>query len=596
MVVDFSFVLLFGVVFFALLLFLKEVFPVDVTAILVMVLLMLLRLVTPEEGISGFSNHAVITILAMFILSAGVERTGLIHLLSVRVFGFVGSNELLQLVVVMLLVAPLSGFLNNAAIVAILLPFVMNLSKVSKTSPSKLLIPLSYVSMSAGMLTIIGTSTNLLTNSILQRYEQSPETAHLDLAPFSMFEFWKIGSVVLALTMVYFLLIGYWLLPRRKSEEVRTAVDGQKFTFELRIPVGSDLAGMMIKDSILRKRYKVQIIKLKRGRKRWKEGLSKKILREGDVLTVKAVGESLFNLESEPSVEVLVEDLQKKAKPEETLKMIVPQGSRFIGRKVEDLHLDVRYKAAVMAVSKGLKTITGPLENVRLDLGDMLLVKTTSEHLEKLEKNRNLLIIDYVESSYRKDKRTIALLIVSLVVVVAALGFYPIVVTSLAGAVVMILAGVLTSEEAYRSVRWEVIFLLAGLIPLGIALENSGATAIIVNGVSFLALGLPVYWVLVGFYVFTTVFTEVVSNNASVILLVPIGIELAVALGFNPYLLVLVIMFAASTSFLTPVGYKTNTMVYGTGVYRFSDFFRAGFLLNLILAFVTPQAIIWIWA
>ncbi len=594
--VELSIVLVFGVIFFALLMFLKEVFPVDVTAILVMVLLMLLRLVSPEEGISGFSNHAVITILAMFILSAGIERTGLIHLLSVRVFGLVGSNELLQLVVVMLLVAPLSGFLNNAAIVAVLLPFVMNLSRVSKTSPSKLLIPLSYVSMSAGMLTIIGTSTNLLTNSILQRYEQSPETSHLGLSPFTLFEFWKIGLVVLSITMLYFLLIGYRLLPRKKGEEADIAAKAQKYTFELNIPEGSALAGQMIKDSILRKRYKARIIKLQRGDKKWKDGFSKKVLQENDVLTVEAPGESLFNLESEPGVEVLVEDLHKKAKPEETLQMIIPQNSRFIGKKVGDLHLDVKYKAAVMAVSKGLKTITGPLEGVRLSLGDMLLVKTTSEHLEKLKKDRDLLIIEYIESSYRKDKRLIALLIVTLVVVVAALGYYPIVVTALAGSVLMILAGVVTSEEAYGAVRWEVIFLLAGLIPLGIALENSGATSLVADGVSTIAAGLSVYWVLVGFYAFTTVFTEIVSNNASVILLVPIGIELALLLGIDPYLVVLVIMFAASTSFLSPVGYKTNTMVYGTGVYRFTDFFRAGFLLNLLLALITPFAIMRIWA
>jgi di/tricarboxylate transporter len=594
-VIDFNILLVMGIVVLALVLFLREILPIDVTAITIMVILMLLKLVTPEEGVSGFSNHAVVTILAMFILSAGIERTGLINTLSLKIFGFVGSNEPLQLLMVMILTAPFSAFLNNAAIVAIMLPFVMNLTKISKTSPSKLLIPLSYVSMSAGMLTIIGTSTNLLTNSILSRYAGSPETSHLDLAPFNMFDFWKIGLIVLLTTIVYFLLIGYWILPRRKGGELVEAVKLHKYTFEVSVLEGSKLVGQMIKDSILRKKYRMKILKLKRGNKKWKDNLSRKVLEEGDILTIQALGESIFNLESESGVKILAEDLHKEAEAEETLQLIVPQGSRFIGKRVEDLHLDVKYKAVVMAVRKGLKTVTGPLESVKLSLGDLLLVKTTSEHLEKLKTHRDLLIIDYLESSYRKEKRLLAIGIVALVVIVAALGFYPIVVTALAGALLMILSGIVTSEEAYRAVRWEVIFLLAGLIPLGIALEKSGAASLIATEVSMLARGLSVYWVLVGFYAFTTVFTEIVSNNASVILLIPIGIDLAILLGINPYLLVLVIMFAASTSFLTPVGYKTNTMVYGTGVYSFFDFLRTGILLNIALAIITPFFIMRIW-
>ncbi|MFQ5901954.1 MAG: SLC13 family permease, partial [Thermodesulfobacteriota bacterium] len=567
----------------------------DITAIMVMVLLMLLKLVTPEEGISGFSNHAVITILAMFILSAGIEKTGLIHMLSVRIFGLVGSNEILQLLMVMVLVAPLSGFLNNAAIVAVLLPFVINLSRVSKTHPSKLLIPLSYVSMAAGMLTIIGTSTNLLTNSILSRYANSPETSHLGLSPFNMFDFWKIGMVVLITTMIYFLIIGYWLLPKKKEEKAMETLKGHKYIFEIKILEGSGLTGQMIKDSIFRKKYRMRILKMKRGNIKWKDNFSRRVLQEEDILTIEATRESLIDLESEPGIEILIEDLHKEADPEETIQMIVPQGSRFIGKKIGDLHLDIKYKAAVMAVSKGLKTITGPLENVRLSLADMLLLKTTSDHIEKLKKDRDLLIIDYLDTSYRRDKRLIAIVIVAFVVVVAALGLYPIVVTSLTGALLMILFGVVTSEEAYRAVRWEVIFLLAGLIPLGIALENTGATSLIADRISNIAVGFSVYWVLVGFYVFTTLITEIVSNNASVILLIPIGIDLAVLLGIDPYLLILVIMFAASTSFLTPVGYKTNTMVYGTGVYKFFDFFKVGILLNALLAIITPLVIMRIW-
>jgi di/tricarboxylate transporter len=410
-----------------------------------------------------------------------------------------------------------------------------------------------------------------------------------------MFDFWKIGMVVLLITMIYFLVIGYWLLPKNKDETAVETLKGHKYIFEIKVVKGSGLIGQMIKDSIFRKKYKMKILKVKRGNIKWKDNFSRRVLEEEDILTIEAKRESLIDLESEPGIEILIEDLYKEAEPEETIQMIVPQGSRFIGKKISDLHLDIKYKAVVMAVNKGLKTITGPLENVRLSLADMLLLKTTSDHIEKLKKDKDLVIIDYLDASYRRDKRLIAIVIIAFVVIVAALDLYPIVVTSLTGALLMILFGVVTSDEAYRAVRWEVIFLLAGLIPLGIALENTGATSLIANQISYIAVGLSVYWVLVGFYIFTTLFTEIVSNNASVILLIPIGIDLAVLIGIDPYLLILVIMFAASTSFLTPVGYKTNTMVYGTGVYKFFDFFKVGILLNTLLAIITPFVIMRIW-
>jgi len=583
---DLNIVLVLGVVVLAFYLFVKEVFPVDVTALFIMAILMLTKLVTPEEAISGFSNHAVITILSMFVLSTGIEKTGIIHALSLRIFGLVGSKSYLQLIMVMLLVAPFSGFLNNAAIVAILLPFVMNLTKMSKTSPSKLLIPLSYVSMSAGMLTLIGTSTNLLANSVLPRF---------GLASFNMFDFWDIGLIVLGITILYFMIIGYWLLPKNHKQSLDSPYENLNYTFEVKLNKNSKLIGKKIKDSILRKKYKVKILKLRRANQTWDSQFSNRMLKEGDIITIDAPRDVLLNLESESGVDISLEELHKEAASIETMQMIVPHDSRYIGKKIKDLNLNKKYKAIVMAVRKGQKRITERIDEVKLQIGDMLLLKTTSDFVDDLKSNPNLMVMEQLEASYRKDKTLTAVLIMFGVVGFAALGVYPILVTSLIGVILMLLTGVITTDETYHAIRWEVIFLLAGLIPLGIALEKSGTASFIASIISKLTSGLPILYVLIGFYIFTTLMTEVLSNNASVILLVPIGIDLAARLNMNPYLFVLVIMFAASTSFLTPVGYKTNTMVYGTGVYKFSDFFKVGVWLNMILAVITPYLILKLW-
>lgn len=585
----FQIALVFIIIAVVLYLFVKEIFPIDVTALLVMVTLMLLRLVDTHEGVSGFSNEAVLTILAMFILSAGIEKTGLIHSLSIRIFGLTGSNEFLQLLFIMIFVAPISSIMNNAPIVAIMIPFVLNLTKMSKTRPSKLLIPLSYVSMSAGKLTLIGTSTNLLAASILPR---------MGMEPFGMFSFWKIGLAVMSITIVYFLTIGYWILPKKGAAKDTDIYKHLKFVSEIIILENSKLIGKKIKDTIIRKKYKLKILNLHRGEKIWDENFSNRVLQANDIITIESARDTLFNLEAEAGVKIVIEEMKKQKSESETLNMIVPQGSQYIGKKIIDL--DLKKKAAIIAVRHGARKITKRLEKIKIHIGDLLLLKTSKNNGERLRKDPNLILIDELEVNYRKDKRFLALAIIAGVILFAAFGIFPIMLTALVGVILMFFSGIITPQEAYSSIRWEIIFLLAGLIPLGIALEKSGGAALIAEQLSKLLTTLPTEWVspitvMIGFYIFTTLLTEILSNNASVILLVPIAINLAKEIGIDPYLMVLVVMFAASTSYLSPVGYKTNTMVYGTGVYKFKDFFRVGILLNIILAFVAPYLIMFLW-
>ena len=522
----------------------------------------------------------------MFILSAGIEKTGLIHTLSIKIFGLTGSSQFLQLLFIMIMVAPFSAIMNNAPIVAVMIPFVLSLTKMSKTSPSKLLIPLSFVSMAAGNLTLIGTSTNLLANSIITR---------TGMAPFGIFSFWKIGLYITGIVVLYFLTIGYWILPKKSNKKLEYENSGLPFTFEIEIIEKSKLIGEKIKSTILRKKYDLRILSLHREKKKWKENFSNRVLQLGDILTIESSRETLMNLEEETGVKILVEDFQIDPTKNEVLNMVIPHGSHYIGKKIEDLDLRKKYGALIVGIRKGALRITKRLEKIKLNLGDLILLKTTKEDARKIKNDRNLMLVEKIETNYRKDKKLTAILIVVGAVLFAALGIYPILVTAFVGVILMVLTGVLSPKEAYSSVRWEVIFLLAGLIPLGIALEKSGTAAFIAKLLSSFAGNYSHYTVMVGFFIFTTVLTEILSNNASAILLVPIGLDLAKQININPYMMTLVIMMAASTSYLTPIGYKTNTMIYGTGVYKFSDFFKVGALLNLILAFVTPYLILKFW-
>lgn len=583
---EFSIIIVLVIVLFAIFLFIKEIFPTDVTALIIMSLLMLSGLVTAQEGISGFGNEAVLTILAMFVLSSGIEKTGLLHSLSIKIFGLTGSNQFLQLVLIMLVVAVFSSIMNNAAIVAVLIPFVLNLTKMSKTSPSKLLIPLSYISMAAGTMTLIGTSTNLLTNTIIVRS---------GLTPFGIFDFWKIGFCVMAITFVYFLTIGNWLLPKKSEKSPENGNDNFLFTFELKITKNSKLVEKKIKDTLLRKKYNLKIITLHREKNIWRENFSNRTLRAGDILTIESDKNTIRSLEDEIGVKVIIEDLHKDHSKNEILSMIIPQGSFYIGKKIEDLNLKKKYGAFVIAVRKGTRKITERIDKVKLHLGDLLLLKTNKDNAEKIQGDPNLILIEKIENNYKKDKKLIAVLIFLGVILFAALGIYPILTTAFVGLILMILTSVLTTKEAYSSIRWEVIFLLAGLIPLGIAIEKSGVAALIGDFLGKAAANHSHYFVMVVFFIFTTLLTEILSNNASAILLVPIGLELAKKISLDPYMMTLLIMISASTSFLTPIGYQTNTMIYGTGVYKFSDFLRVGLILNIILAFATPFIILKLW-
>jgi len=572
------------IILWALYLFTTEKFPVDITAMLIMIVLIVSGLVTPEQGVSGFSNTATITVLCMFILSAGVERTGVIQKIGNLVFGFVGESEILQLLMISLIIIPLSGFVNNTAAVAIFLPMILNLSNKSNTPATKLLIPLSFISMLGGTLTLLGTSTNILASSVL---EES------GVGGFSMFEFIQIGTIISVVGILYFLTIGRFLLPVRKNTETKGEKLASSFLAELQIKKGSKFIGKTLKEIKFNETFEVEVKKLIKGKKSFVRNLHNQDLEEDDILVIYGDEQRIIELDKRENEKLLLNfdsSLRRMTSDKAKIVKVLLKGKQHTQNKTfGKMGFRSRYPASVIGLHRETAEVnTQRLTDMKLKSGEVFLVKVAQSNLTNLARSSELMLLEEIEHEYDPKKMGTALLIMLSVVLLAAFNILPIMVSALVGVFFMFITKCLSPDEIYRSVAWDVIFLLAGVIPLGIAIQDSGAAIWVANAIGSASFFFSPLIILGLFYLTTTLLTQILSNNAAVVLLMPIAISVAENVdGLGVKALALAVMFAASTCFLSPVGYQTNTMVYGAGNYKFSDFLKVGAPLNLILLFVT---------
>jgi di/tricarboxylate transporter len=579
----------------ALVAFVAEWLPVDLTALCVAIVLILLGLVTPEEGIAGFSNSATVTVMAMFVLSAGITRTGVIQVIRDRLLVWGGKNPHQQVFVLGALVGPISAFINNTAVVAIFLPIVEDWCKKQKISPSKLLIPLSYATVLAGMITVVGTSTNILASGI---------SAKLGYGEFSLFQFTALGLVTFLAGLIYLTIVAPKLLPDRKSSTGEFLEDdyGSKvYLSEVIITPRSNLIGQTLSQSGLQRKFNFDVLELIRNKVHLYQPLADKVLNAGDILIVHSSREELLKIKDERGLEIFADVKFQKGDIESVIttgeeklaEVLILSNSRLIGTTLKDLKFRQRYNATVLAIRRGSELLQGRLGKIPLKFGDLLLVQGPKQSFVGLQTTRELLVLEEKEiESLRQDKGIIALMITLLVIIIAAFDIQPILVTSLVGVVLMVITGCLKPGEVYGSIRWDIIFLLAGLIPLGTAMDNSGTTKWLADNLVAIGGNLSGFWILVFFYLITSVLTEILSNNAAVVLMIPVAVEVAKTLGLNPLAFMYAVTFAASNSYLTPIGYQTNTMVYAPGGYKFLDFTRLGAPLNLILTILTPSLIV----
>ncbi len=601
-----SIVLTLSVVALALVCCIGEWLPLDVVALSTTALLMVLGLVSPEEGISGFGNPATVTVMAMFILSAGISRTGAIQEVNNLLLRWGGKHPSRQIMTLGAIAGPITAFINNTAVVAVFLPIVEDWCTKEKISASKLLIPLSYITILGGTVTVVGTSTNILASGISKQ---------LGYGEFSIFQFTRLGVVAFLVGLVYLAFVAPALLPNRKQIDVKTSSSSaaDRYISEIVITPGSTLIGQTVASSCLKRsercphqRFDIDVLEIISGSARFFQPFGRRALKAGDILLVQASLGDLLQIKDEKGIEILPEIKFNRVSPayenqtkdsddeEGVTELLITSNSDLVGSSLKELRFQQRYNAIVLATRRGGADLARErLSDMPLRFGDVLLVQGPKQSLSGLHSSHDFLVLSQRDIDLaRRDKAGIAVLIGLGVVVTAALDIFPIVVGSLLGAVLMVLTGCLKPGELYSAVRWNIIFLLAGLIPLGIAMENSGATQWLAGNLVNVSGALPDYGLLVFFFVLTSVLTEVLSNNTAVILLLPIAAEVASSLDLNPLSFILAVTFAASSSFLTPIGYQTNTMVYGPGGYKFLDFFKVGLPLNLLMIAIVPPAIV----
>jgi di/tricarboxylate transporter len=616
----------FLIIIGAIILFVTEWLPIDVTAIAIMVTLIVLEpwtQVSPSEGTSGFSSSATVTVLAMLILSAGIRRTGVVQIVGRRIANFAGDDLNKQLLATIGVTGPTSGFINNTPVVAILVPIISDVAHKGKTSPSKLLIPLSYASQFGGMLTLIGTSTNILASDTAARLSGEYPALHA----FDFFEFTILGVIVLIVGATYLLTIGHRLLPERipPEDDYVEEYEIQDYLTEVVVREGSPLIGLTIEEVTNQHQLDTDIVQLIRNGNQFTEPLALKELRADDILLVRASSGALRQLADEDDLAIrnslaTADDLEPENQPDQTVvEVVIPSGSFLVGETLKSSTFRQRYDANVFAFRSRGEVIRDRLDDIAIRGGDTLLIQADADSIDRLARNQDFILAHEAdEPDYRTDKIPHAIAIMFGVVGLVAIPWaflgstlasvtgieqftllagvqQDILVTALGGVVAMVLAGVLKANELYESVDWNVIFLLAGVIPLGIALEQTGAAMLLGNLVAASADFLPVILVLWLFYIATGLITEVISNNASVVLMIPVAAAAATAIGANPFAFVLAVTFAASTAFLGPVGYQTNLFVYGPGGYKFTDFFRIGAPLQLLLSVVSVVGIAFFW-
>jgi di/tricarboxylate transporter len=593
--------LVFLIILVALVLFITEPVPIDVTAIGIMVALMVLSPwtgISPREGVSGFANPATITILAMMILSEGVRRTGVIQRLEQAVASLTGDNVHKQLGATIGIVGPLSGIINNTAAVAILLPMVSDLAHENGTSPSKLLLPLSYASMAGGMLTLIGTSTNLLASDVSSRLAADYPSLHA----FSMFEFTHLGLIVFFVTGAYLLTVGHWLAPSHVTPRSRVETrHKEEFLTEVIVGDSSPFVGQTIEEALKRVEFEANVTQLIRDGAHHREPPLSTTIQGGDTFTIRLTEDALRTLHEVEGVEFVPEvtppgGLDVLGPGKTLVEIVITAGSDLVGETIESSTFQRQYQTAVLAIRRGSRTAYERLGEYRIRPGDLLLIESDPDTVDHLADDPNVIVAGELElQQFRSSKLPLAIATILAVVGLAALGILPVMVAALGGVLVMLVTDIIKPAEAYEAVQWDIIFLLAGVIPLGHALSETGGAELLGSLVVSTADFVPVIVVLGLFYILTAAMTNLISNQASVVLLIPVAVEAAVKLQTNAFAFVLAVTFAASTAFMSPVGYQTNLFVYGPGGYSFGDYLRVGAPLQLLLAVVTTVGIAFFW-
>ncbi len=567
----------------AFILFVTEAVRPAFTALLVATTLMVFRVLTPAEGFSGPGADTTITVLCMFILAVAIERTGLLEQAANKVVAVAKGSAAWSFALLAVMAGLLSTVLNNTPVVVLLIPVVLTVAKRSGLSPSRYLMPLSFAAMLGGTMTLIGTSTNLVGSSMSSR---------LGLGSFNMWTLFPVGSIVFVVGILYVLIVAPRIVPERRGVGGTAERYGvAKYIAEVVVKEGSPLEGKTLADTRAMQGRDADVVRIYRHDRPIRTDLRALPLHAGDVLMMRASAADLVELLEASGLAVRPEGTEAHHLQDAgsvLFEATVSPGHHLRGLTLREARFRQRFGAVVLALRRGPTVLNERISDVRIQYGDTLLLIGDEEAQRTVQRSREFVLAEPLRiEPYRRRKAPLALAIFALVITTASVGWVPLAVAALAGVLAMGLTGCIRAYEIFESVDWEVILVLVGLLPLGIAFISSGASEAMADLLVAQASGLPPVAILGLVYALTFVITQLVTNAAAITIMAPVGAEVALATGDDPLKYVVAATFAASAGFVTPIGYQTNLMVYGPGEYRFSDFFGVGLPLALLVGITT---------
>jgi len=574
-----------GIIVMALVLFATEKLRVDLIALIVLLLASITGLVPKEDVFSGFANPAVITIWAVYIVSGGLFKTGVADILGSFILRLSGSGEARLIAVIMLVCGIMSAFMNNVGAVAVLMPAVIGISNKTKIPVSKLLIPLAFSSLLGGSMTLIGTPANILAQGIL---------VARGLPSFGFFDITPMGIIALLTGIIYMVLIGRHLLPVRvTASDLKVSKQLRPYIGEVQVNPQSSLVGKNLYESKLGEEYDLNVLSVHRDGSLITRLHRDFIIEPNDRLILEGSAQNMItaqdnlNLISQPNPDIDLIDLDMEDSYifEATLSPL----SKIAGRTLKEVRFRDRFGFTALAIWRYGDVITERLRDTPLHFGDALLLQGPPGRVAALNDGNEFLVMQHVdiEKRGRREKAPLAAGIMLLVIALAIFSDLGIAISMVTGSVLMVLTGCLTMDDAYESIDWRTVFLVGGMLTLGIAMENTGTAQFLAD----LLLGAIGDWgplaLLAGIYLLSALITQPMSNAAAVVLMVPIAIEIALDIDANILTFVMAVVIGAATSFMTPVGHKANVLVFGPGGYKFFDYTRVGILLTAFLFIVS---------